>query len=149
MKRRQFIGMAALALALAGGATTYAAARNDSVTQAINTQLAQNGPGRGPGGQVASVSGTTITVTNPNGTETIATTSSTTFELDGAASSLSAIKAGLFIHAEGSKAADGSFTATKVIASTTQPTPPQGGPNQGPGQGGPGRGNGPGRGPGR
>jgi hypothetical protein len=85
------------------------------------------GPNHGPGGQVASVSGTTITVTNPHGNETIATTSSTTFTLDGATSSLAAIKAGLFIHAEGSKASDGTFTATKVIASTTQPARPQDG----------------------
>ncbi|MDZ4720318.1 MAG: hypothetical protein SH847_17835, partial [Roseiflexaceae bacterium] len=92
MKRRQFIGVAALALALAGGATTYAASKSTPVTQAINAQLAaQNSANnqRGPGGQVASVSGTTITVTNPNGTQTIATTSATTFELDGAASTLS------------------------------------------------------------
>ncbi len=136
MKRRQFIGVAALALALAGGATTYAASKSTPVTQAINAQLAaQNSANnqRGPGGQVASVSGTTITVTNPNGTQTIATTSATTFELDGAASTLSAIKAGLYIHAEGSKATDGSFTATRVIASTTQPTKPTDRGGRGPG----------------
>ncbi len=144
MKRRHFIGMAALALALAGGATTYAAASNSNVAQAISTQLnIQNGPnnqgpGRGPGGQVVSVSGTTITVTNPHGNETIATTSSTTFTLDGSTSSLVAMKAGLYIHVEGSKASDGTFTATKVVASTTQPARPaeqrpRRGPNHGPG----------------
>jgi hypothetical protein len=81
--------------------------------------------GAGAGGQVRSVDGTTITVTTPQGTANIATTSSTTFEINGASGSLSDIAAGMFIRAEGTQAADGTFTATRVVANSTRPAPPK------------------------
>ena len=90
------------------------------------------------GGQVKSVSGSTITVTDPRGasTTTINVTASTkyvtvTFGSNGptqSASSLSAVKAGVFIHAEGTKNSDGSLTAEVV---TIMPTPPSGMPGPG------------------
>jgi Domain of unknown function (DUF5666) len=83
------------------------------------------GPPPGVGGQVTAVSGTTITVKTPQGTTAIATTSSTTFQIDGKSGSLSGIKVGMFVHAEGSKAADGAFTATRVVANSTPPSPPK------------------------
>jgi hypothetical protein len=68
------------------------------------------------------VSGTTITVTGRDGaSQAILTTTSTTFTLDGSASSLSAITAGQFLRADGTTDSAGAFTATAVHASTTQP----------------------------
>jgi Domain of unknown function (DUF5666) len=123
MNRRSFIGATLLAVALAGGAgATYAAQQ-----QASTSTIAAHGPRNGVGGAITSVSGTSIVVAGREGSKTIATTASTTFELDGASATLAAMKAGLFVHAEGTTASDGSFTATAVRASTTQPTPPQGG----------------------
>jgi hypothetical protein len=99
------------------------------------------------GGQIKSVSGSTITVTDPHSTRatTIHVTASTryvtvTMGSNGptqTASSLSALKAGLYIGAEGTKNSDGSLTAEVV---TLMPTPPTGrpGPLGGPaGQNGP------------
>ncbi len=87
-----------------------------------------DGPGKNDGtragGQVASVSGSTITVTGRNSqSQAILTTDKTTYDLDGTASSLSAIAAGQFIHAEGTTDSAGAFTATAVHTSAT---PPQG-----------------------
>jgi hypothetical protein len=113
--KRLFFGLlVALAIALIAGTAQTSAAPSTPA----------HGGGRGVGGQVSSVDGTTITVTTRGGTAQIATTSTTTFEINGASGSLSGITAGLFVRAEGSKATDGSFTATRVVASSTRPTPP-------------------------
>jgi hypothetical protein len=99
----------ALTIALTGGAAhTFAA----------------GGPPKGIGGKVTAISGTTITVQVKDGTAKIATTATTTFQLDGKAAKLSDIKVGLFVHAEGSKGADGTFTATRLLASTKAPAGP-------------------------
>ncbi len=101
------------------------------------------------GGQIKSVSGTDITVTDPrdaSATTVIHVTASTryvtvTLGSNGptqSASSLSALKAGVFISAEGTKNSDGSLTAELV---TIMPNQPAGhaGPTGGPGGfGGPG-----------
>jgi hypothetical protein len=78
----------------------------------------------GVGGRVMGIDGTTITVQARNGTATIATTASTTFEANGASASLSSITVGMVIRAEGTRSADGVFTATKVIASSEQGSRP-------------------------
>lgn len=110
--------VAALALlvgaALSGAGSAYAA---------------HGGPGRGMGGQVTAIEGTTITVNTPKGAASIATTESTTFELDGASASLSSLSVGMFVRAEGTRDASGSFTATRVVASSSRPTPPAGWPH--------------------
>jgi hypothetical protein len=99
------------------------------------------------GGQIKSVSGSTITVTDPHSTRatTIHVTASTryvtvTMGSNGptqTASSFSALNAGVYIGAEGTKNSDGSLTAEVVLI---MPNPPTGrpGPNDGPaGQSGP------------
>ncbi len=113
MKRFALGILIVLALTLVGGVQARAAA------SARGTR-----PTNGISGKVASVSGSTITVTTPQGTASVLTTSSTTFQIDGASGSLSGLKAGMFLHAEGTRAADGSFTATRVVASSTRPSPP-------------------------
>jgi endonuclease V-like protein UPF0215 family len=124
MKR---VRIAALSFALSAGlafgvsavAPTTAAAAS---AQTSATQLATARDGTRAGGVVASVSGTTITVTGRNGTaKAIQTTSSTTFTLDGGASTLSAIAAGQYLRATGTTDSNGVFTATSVAASTTAP----------------------------
>jgi hypothetical protein len=85
---------------------------------------------RGPGGQVASIDGATINVSNPQGSVKIVTSSSTTFEVNGARAGLSDIKTGMFVRAEGTKSSDGSFAATRVVASTERPQRPQAPPQQ-------------------
>src|SRR5215217_8385361 len=112
MKRLLLGLLTALILAMAGGAMPASAAPDSPA----------HGPGRGVGGQVTAVNGTTITVKTPQGTATIATTASTTFEVDRKAASLSAITVGLFVHAEGTKGTDGVLTATRVSASSSAPT---------------------------
>ncbi|NTU81312.1 MAG: hypothetical protein HGA45_18365 [Chloroflexales bacterium] len=112
---------------------TFTATAVHASTTAPQGRPGDGGPGRNDGthagGQVASVDGSTITVTRPDGTsQTIQTTGSTTVELDGSASSLSAIAAGQFIHAEGTTDSAGAFTATAVHASTTAPQGRPGGP---------------------
>lgn len=96
------------------------------------------GPGgRGAGGEVTAINGSTIVVTNPHGDEeNIVTTDSTEFVVNDEAGSLDDITVGMFVFAEGERADDGTFTATKVVASDDMPQPP-GGPG---GPGGPGRG---------
>src|SRR5689334_17134875 len=100
MKRLLLGLLAALTLALAGGTFSASAA----------TGATFHGPGRGAGGQVTAIDGTTITVKNPQGSATIATTASTTFEINGKAGSLSDITIGMFVHADGTKGADGVLT---------------------------------------
>ncbi len=125
-----FSALAAKQFIRADGTTDSAGTFTAAAVHASTTQpQGRGGPG-GPGrqdgshagGQVASVSGTTITVTTPNGaSHTIQTTATTTFDLDGSASSLSAIAAKQFIRAEGTTDSAGTFTAIAVHASTTQP----------------------------
>ncbi len=94
------------------------------------------------GGKVSAVSGTTITVTDPRGTETIHVSASTRYDTVtmGAngpvttASSLSAVKAGVYVMAEGTRNSDGSLNAQTVYIMTA----PAGGPWNGGPHGGPG-----------
>jgi hypothetical protein len=66
-------------------------------------------------GTVASVSGSTVTVTERDGgTRTVLLTSSTTYELAGKAATKDAVVAGARIVARGTLAADGTLTATSV-----------------------------------
>lgn len=103
----------------------------------------------GAGGQIKSVAGSTITVTNPRNTSetvTIHVTASTRYVTVAmgsngptqSASSFSALKAGVFISAVGTKNSDGSLTAVVV---TILPNPPAG--HGGPPMGGPGDHDGP------
>lgn len=93
-------------------------------------------------GKVSAVSGTTITVTDPRGTQTIHVSASTRYDTvtmgaNGSiktASSLSAVKAGVFIMAEGSTNSDGSLSAQTVYIVTA---PAGGSWNGGPHDGGP------------
>ncbi len=128
MQQRFLVGITALSLAAAAAfgvsqhTTSVVAASPSSL---VSTAM-QRGPGRQDGthagGQVASVSGTTITLTTPDGaSHIIQTTTSTTFDLDGSTSSFSALAAKQFIRAEGTTDSAGTFTATTIHASTTQP----------------------------
>jgi hypothetical protein len=66
-------------------------------------------------GTVASVSGSTVTVTERDGgTRTVLLTSSTTYEFAGKAATKDAVVAGARIVARGTLAADGTLTATSV-----------------------------------
>jgi hypothetical protein len=70
------------------------------------------------GGEVTAVSGSTITVSQPDGTSaTIKVTSDTTYRVGtNESAALSDVKVGMFVHAEGTKNADGSLTASAVVA---------------------------------
>lgn len=69
------------------------------------------------GGDVTAVSGSTITVTQHDGTTaTITVTADTTYEVGGAAATLADVKVGMFLVAEGTANTDGSLTATDVRA---------------------------------
>lgn len=130
MKRLVLVLMAVLALVAVGGT--------------MSAEAARGGPGRGPGGaggtgpqerpaaagSVAGVDGATITVTTDQGSVKVVTSSSTTFEVNGAKAGLSDIKTGMFVRAEGTKSSDGSFAATRVVASTERPQRPQAPPQQ-------------------
>ncbi|MEI6779114.1 MAG: DUF5666 domain-containing protein, partial [Chloroflexales bacterium] len=143
MKRFVTITMsAALGAVLTFGAmqgTANVLAAQNAQTSSIQQDCSgrPDGPGKNDGtragGQVASVSDTAITVTGRDSqSQSILITSSTTYDLDGKTSSLSAIAAGQFIRAEGTTDSAGAFTATAVHASTT---PPQGpGRPDGPGK---------------
>ncbi|RIX30859.1 single stranded DNA-binding domain-containing protein [Amnibacterium setariae] len=101
---------------------------------------AQGGPGRGPGrdhpaphigGTVQSVSGSTVTVQDPDGfTRTIRLSDDVKVEKDGASSSTSAIVKGKHIDATGTVASDGTtLDATAVqVGRPTPPAPGEGGP---------------------
>ena len=66
-------------------------------------------------GQISAIDGNTITVTQPGGTKTtIHVDSSTTYRLAGGTGSLSDLKVGGFIVAEGTQRADGSLDATAI-----------------------------------
>jgi hypothetical protein len=80
------------------------------------------------GGTVKSVSGSTITLTLRDGTTTTVTvSSSTTYQVNGATSALSGIKAGMVLRAEGTKASDGSIAASRIEAFDTSTFPGRGG----------------------
>lgn len=70
------------------------------------------------GGAVTAISGSTITVTQRDGSAaTIKVTSATTFNVAGNdATALADVKVGMFLVAEGTKNTDGSLTATQVRA---------------------------------
>ncbi len=69
------------------------------------------------GGEVTKVSGSTITLTQRDGTSaTIIVNGQTTYNVNGAAAKLADVKVGMFLVAEGTKNADGSLTATQVRA---------------------------------
>ena len=89
------------------------------------------------GGKVSAVSGTLITVSDPRGTATIHVSASTQYDTvtmgangpTKTASSLSAVKAGVYVMAEGTRNSDGSLNAQMVYIMTA----PAGGPwNGGP-----------------
>lgn len=88
---------------------------------------APGGPGRGAGGQVTAIEGATIKVSGPRGSASIVTTGSTTFEVNGASGSLASVTVGMFVRAEGTRDASGTFTATRVVASSSRPSPHAGG----------------------
>jgi hypothetical protein len=88
-------------------------------------------PGRGVGGEVISIDGSTIHVENPREEATIVTTDSTEFVVNGEAGDLDDIEVGMFVHAEGERNDDDTFTATRVVASDEAPPPPPGGPGRG------------------
>ena len=68
-------------------------------------------------GQVTGINGDTITVTQPGGTTaTIHVGTGTTYQVDGATGSLSGIKVGSFVVAEGTQRADGSLDAAAIRA---------------------------------
>lgn len=70
-------------------------------------------------GQVSAVGGDTITVTLPGGTTaTIHVDGSTTYTVDGAKGSLSDVKVGAFVVAEGTQRSDGSLDAAQVRIGT-------------------------------
>ena len=109
--------------AMQGTANVLAAqnAQTSTVQQDCSGRPGKN-DGTRAGGQVASVSDTAITVTGRESqSQTILIIGSTTYDLDGTTSSLSAITAGQFIHAEGTTDSAGAFTATAVLASTSPP----------------------------
>jgi hypothetical protein len=67
-------------------------------------------------GTVASVSGSTVTVTTPDGaSQKVLLTGSTTYTLGRSAATKDAVVAGVRIHAEGSLGSDGTLTATSVV----------------------------------
>jgi hypothetical protein len=69
------------------------------------------------GGEVTKVSGSTITVTQRDGTSaTITVNAQTTYNVNGATAKLADVKVGMFLVAEGTKNDDGSITATQVRA---------------------------------
>jgi hypothetical protein len=85
-------------------------------------------------GKVTAVDGSTITVTQRDGTTaTIHVDGATTYQVNGAAGALTDIKVGSFVAAEGTKAADGSLDAASVRSGTGDRGP------KGPGGHGPNR----------
>ncbi|NTV65766.1 MAG: hypothetical protein HGA65_19840 [Oscillochloris sp.] len=151
-------GMVALAGCSASGTTTASSTTSNAVAtdqtaqpNGAPPQGNQGAPSQGDmgtppqddgtraGGQVESVSDTTIKITGRDDTtKEILTTSTTTFTLDGNAATLSDIAAGQFVMAEGTTDDSGVFTATSVTASASQPQGGPGGGNGGGNGGGPG-----------
>ena len=80
-------------------------------------------------GQVTAVDGDTIKVTQPGGTTaTIHVDSDTTYRIDGAAGSLSGVKVGAFVIAEGTQRADGSLDAAAIRSGLRPDVRGRGGP---------------------
>jgi hypothetical protein len=103
-----------------------------------DVQGRHGGPGgRGIGGEVTSIDGSTIHVKSPHGEAAIVTNDSTEFVVNGADGSLADIAVGMFVHAQGEKNDDDTLTATRVFASDEAPQRPErGGPGGPPGVGG-------------
>jgi len=82
------------------------------------------------GGEVTKVDGSTITVTERDGTTaTIAVNGQTRYSINGNDSAaLSDVKVGMFLVAEGTKNSDGSLTAASVRAGTVSTNEGRGGP---------------------
>ena len=133
MKRiTMFLLFSILAIALLAGAVIVFAQERPA-----DVQGRHGGPGgRGVGGEVTSIDGLTIHVEDPHGEAAIVTNDSTEFVINGADGSLADIKVGMFVHAQGEKNDDGTFTATRVFASDEQPQRPDGGQGQRPERGG-------------
>ena len=73
-------------------------------------------------GEVKSVNGDTITVTQPGGTTaTIHVGSETTYQIDGSSGSLSDVKVGSIVIAEGTQRSDGSLDAATVRGGQLKP----------------------------
>jgi hypothetical protein len=89
-------------------------------------------------GRVTAVSGTTITITGFNGTETVTTGSSTTFRDESGKTTIASVAKGDFVQASGTPGSANSFAASAVYlapSTSSGPTLPGGG---GPGSFGPG-----------
>ena len=68
-------------------------------------------------GQISAIDGSTITVTQPGGTTaTIHVDGDTTYRVDGSTGSLSDLKVGSFVVAEGTQRTDGSLDAAAIRA---------------------------------
>ena len=91
------------------------------------------------GGEVTAISGSTITLTQRDGsTATVTVNASTTFEVNGTAgATLADVEVGMVLVAEGTENSDGSLTATEVRAADAGSLRGPGGPG-GPGRHGPG-----------
>jgi hypothetical protein len=80
-------------------------------------------------GEVTAVDGDTIKVTQPGGTTaTIHVDSHTTYRIDGASGSLSGVKVGAFIVAEGTQRTDGSLDAAAIRSGLRPSVRGHGGP---------------------
>jgi len=80
-------------------------------------------------GQVTSIDGDTIKVTQPGGTTaTIHVDGQTTYRIDGAAGSLAGVKVGSFVIAEGSQRPDGSLDAAAIRSGLRPELRGRGGP---------------------
>jgi hypothetical protein len=80
-------------------------------------------------GEVTAVDGDTIKVTQPGGTTaTIHVDSNTTYRIDGASGSLSGVKVGAFIVAEGTQRTDGSLDAAAIRSGLRPSVRGHGGP---------------------
>ena len=80
-------------------------------------------------GEVTAVDGDTIKVTQPGGTTaTIHVDSHTTYRIDGATGSLSGVKVGSFVIAEGTQRADGSLDAAAIRSGLRPDVRGRGGP---------------------
>jgi hypothetical protein len=74
------------------------------------------------GGKVTALSGDTITIQTRGGTsETVTSTSSTTFRTRSGPSNAAALKVGDFIEVQGTKESDGTVTATSIMMGTGAP----------------------------
>jgi hypothetical protein len=93
---------------------------------------AQNGPaGRGAGGEVTAIEGTTIKVSNPRDEEvSIITNGDTQFTVNGEDGDLSQVQVGMFVFARGERSEEGTVTATHVFATNEVPQRPDKGQSE-------------------